>query len=252
MDTSVSPSPQERLRSIENLLRSSGAVRMADLALEFGVSEMTIRRDLDELEALGMARRVRGGAAAVGPEPFSERHRHHARAKGKIAEKLIDLIPDRGTIALDASSTVHRLATLLNGARDLIVVTHSLNTFQALAGKSGIRPTLTGGSIEPSTGSLVGPVAVRTAECFMFDVFMCSCAALDATLGPSETSLEEADIKLAIGARSKRVVLALDHTKLGTRAQACGIPLGEVDLLVTDLDPEDKRLDPYRPNVELR
>ncbi len=225
---------------------------MADLALEFGVSEMTIRRDLAELEALGMARRVRGGAAAVGPEPFSERHRHNARAKGRIAEKLIELIPDRGTIALDASSTVHRLATLLHGARDLVVVTHSLNTFQALAGKTGIRPTLTGGSMEPSTGSLVGPVAVSAAECFLFDIFVCSSAALDVTLGPSEASLEEADIKLAIGSRSKRIILALDHTKLGTRAHARGIPLGEVDLLVTDLDPEDKRLDPYRPNVGVR
>ena len=84
-------------------------MRIDRLATEFGVSEMTIRRDLDEPEALGVARRIRGGAVAMGPEPFAERHRHNARAKARIAGKLLDLVPNRGTIAFDASSTVYRL-----------------------------------------------------------------------------------------------------------------------------------------------
>ena len=111
-------SPEERLGEVKDLISERGAVRIDQLAADFGVSEMTIRRDLDELEALGIARRVRGGAIALGPEPFAQRHRHNARAKGRIAEKLIDLIPAVGTVAFDASTTVHRLAASLEMARD--------------------------------------------------------------------------------------------------------------------------------------
>jgi DeoR family fructose operon transcriptional repressor len=227
-------------------LRDTGAVRIDGLAAEFGVSEMTIRRDLDELEALGAARRVRGGAVAVGPEPFAERHRHNARAKARIADKLLGVIPDRGTVAFDASTTVYRLAAALDGARDLVVVTNGMDTFHKLTGKTGIVATLTGGSIEPRTGSLVGPVAVRSAEDFMFDVFVCSSAALDPALGSSEASLEEAEVKRALSRTSGRIVLAVDHSKLGTRAEARMFALDEIDALVTDLDPADDRLDPYR------
>jgi len=244
-------SPHERLDVIEQRLRERGAVRIDGLAAEFGVSEMTIRRDLDELEALGVARRVRGGAVAVGPEPFAERHRHSARAKARIAEKLLALVPDTGTAAFDASTTVYRLAAAMEGARDLVVVTNGLDTFQSLSGKAGVVATLTGGSVEPRTGSLVGPVAVRSAEDLMFDVFVCSSAALDAELGSSEASLEEAEVKRALSRTSRRIVLAVDHSKLGTRAPARMFAPDEVDILVTDLDPSDDRLDPYR-GIELR
>lgn len=227
-------------------------MRIDELAAELGVSDMTIRRDLDELAALGVARRVRGGAAAVGPEPFAERHRHNARAKARIAERLRGLIPDRGTIAFDASSTVYRLAARLDGARDLVVVTNGFDTFQGLTGKAGIVATLTGGTVEPRTGSLIGPVAVRAAESYLFDVFVCSAAALDPALGSSEASLEEAEVKRALSSRSERIILAVDHTKLGTRAQARMFALEEIDLLVTDLDPNDARLDPYRARVKIR
>src|SRR6266508_217515 len=202
----VAPSsPYERLNLIEQRIRETGTVRIDQLASEFGVSEMTIRRDLDELEALGVARRIRGGAVAVGPEPFAERHRHNARAKARIAGKLLDLIPKRGTIAFDASSTVYRLAAALDGAQDLL-----------------------------------------------FDVLVCSAAAVDPTVGSSEASLEEAQVKRALSVTASRVVLAVDHSKLGTRAQARMFALDEVALVVTDLDPDDARLNPYRASVEVR
>ena len=85
----------------------------------------------------------------------------------------------------------------------------------------------------------------------MFDAFVCSSAALDPDLGSSEASLEEAEVKRALARASRRIVLAVDHSKLGTRAQARMFALDEIDVLVTDLDPVDERLDPYR-GVEIR
>lgn len=248
--TAAAPNGQlQRLRTIEQRLSDNGSVRIDALAEELSVSEMTIRRDLDELEKLGVARRVRGGAVAIGPEPFAERHRTNARAKGIIAEKLTDIIPNRGSVAFDASTTVHRYATSLEVARDLIVVTNGIDTFEALAGTPGVTATLTGGAREPRTGSLVGSVAAKAAEDFLFDVFVCSAAALDPELGSSEASLAEAEVKRALSATSSRIVLALDHSKLDARGQARLFRPHEVDLLVTDLDPSDARLAAYRATI---
>ena len=248
----TAPAQHDRLRLIEERTRDAGFVRIDELAAAYGVSEMTIRRDLDELQILGVARRVRGGAVSVGPEPFVKRHRHNARAKARIADKLLDLLPDRGTVAFDASSTVHRLAADLDGARDLVVVTNGLDTFAAMAGKPGLTPTLTGGSADPRTGSLTGPVASRAAQDFVFDLFICSGSAIDPEIGSSEASLAEAEVKRAFASSCKRVILAIDQAKLGTRAEARMFSLDQVELLVTDLAPDDTRLDGYRSRVALR
>ena len=245
-------SPEERLGVVRSLISDRGAVRIDELAIDFGVSEMTIRRDLDELEALGVARRVRGGALALGPEPFAQRHRHNARAKARIAEKLLPLLPVSGTVAFDASTTIHRLAASLEIARDLVVVTNGLDTFSTLVGKAGITASLSGGTQEPRTGSLVGPMAVRAVGSYLYDAFVCSAAALDHDVGSSEAALAESEVKWAFSQTSRQIILAVDQTKLGTRAQARMFEFEQLDLLVTDLDPTDARLDKYRGRVELR
>src|SRR5690348_16405751 len=97
---------EERLRWLSERLRAAGSVSIPEAAAKLNVSEMTIRRDLLELEERGTARRVRGGAVPVGPRTFEERHRRRARAKGLIAAKLLALMPGSGSVAFDASSTV--------------------------------------------------------------------------------------------------------------------------------------------------
>ena len=244
-------SPEERLDEMRDLIAEQGAVRIDQLAIAFGVSEMTIRRDLDELDALGLARRVRGGAIALGPEPWERRHQHHARAKSRIAEKLLPLVPASGTVAMDASTTIYRLAAAIETARDLVVVTNGWDTFHSMKNTPGVTATLTGGSEEPRTGSLVGPMAVRAAQSFFYDTFFSSAAALDTEFGSSEAALAESEVKRAFSQASNRIVLALDQSKLDTRAQARVFAFETVDLLVTDLDPTDSRLDPYRALVDI-
>jgi DeoR family transcriptional regulator, fructose operon transcriptional repressor len=246
-----SKSPEERLGAVRDLIAKRGTVRIDQLAGDFGVSEMTIRRDLDELEALGIVRRVRGGAIALGPEPWEQRHQHHARAKARIAEKLLPLVPVSGTVAFDASTTIYRLAAGIEKARDLVVVTNGWDTFHSMKTTPGVTASLTGGTEEPRTGSLVGPMAVRAAEGFLYDTFFSSAAALDFEFGSSEAALAESEVKRAFALTSSRIVLAVDHSKLGTRAQARVFSFEEIDVLVTDLDPSDGRLDPYREIVHL-
>ncbi len=251
MSQRVSKSPEERLGEMRELIAEHGAVRIDQLAAEFGVSEMTIRRDLDELETLGLARRVRGGAIALGPEAWEQRHQENARAKAKIAEKLLPLVPASGTVAFDASTTIYRLAAAIETARDLVVVTNGWDTFHSMRSTPGVTATLTGGSEEPRTGSLVGPMAVRAAQDFLYDTFFSSAAAFDLELGSSEAALAESEVKRAFSQTANRIVLAIDQSKLNTRAQARVFDFEDLDLLVTDLEPSDPRLDPYRDLVDI-
>ena len=242
---------EERLEWLRERLESDGTVQLRDAAAELGVSEMTIRRDLQELEGLGVVRRVRGGAVATGPATIGERQRQHARAKAKVATKLMSFLPMSGAVALDASSTMLRLASGIEGAKDLTVVTNGLEAFDALQGKPGVHPVLTGGAHDARTGSLVGPVATRVAGTIHVDVFFLSAAGVTVD-GASESTLEEAQVKLAFAATARRVVLGVDGSKLDQRSLAAGLGWDQVDTLVTDLDPTSPRLRAYSGAADLR
>jgi DeoR family fructose operon transcriptional repressor len=239
-----------RREQLHALLQRDGAVVLAEVAGAYGVSEMTIRRDLFDLERAGVARRVRGGAVAVGPELFQRRQQRAAGAKQAISAKLMALVPTGGAIALDASSTIHRFAVDLS-AGDLTVVTSGLETFAALRGRTGVRSYLTGGEIEEATGSLVGAVAQRTIRDFVFARAFVSATCLDARFGATEATFDGGELKRTMRSCSSSVVLAIDSSKLGESAPAKALDLDEIDIVVTELDPQDERLDPFRDRVEL-
>ena len=240
-----------RLEDIRAKVDTDGRVKVADLALAFDVSEMTIRRDLDLLVDQGFVRRVRGGAMAMGPQPFTERFNRHGRAKERIAAKLADLVGEGGAIGVDASTTLQRLAGALDGVRDLTILTNGPEAFSALQGHAGVVPMLTGGRLDLRTGSLVGPLASRAVRDFTLRRLFLSAAAVDPEIGTSESTLEDADTKLAFAEVSSQIVLAVDSSKLGKRAASRCLGLDRIDYLVTELDPDDARLDPYRDQIQL-
>ena len=241
-----------RIETIRSRVLTDGRVRIADLAVELDVSEMTIRRDLDALVDQGAVRRVRGGALALGPEPFAERYGRQSEAKDRIADKLVALVGEGGAIGLDASTTMQRLAVRLRAERELTVLTNSPETFAVLGDHPGVTPLLTGGQLDRRTGSLVGPLAVASAGAVLLRRLFVSAAAVDAVVGSSEVTLEDAEAKSAMAAAAGQVVLAVDGGKLDQRAAARCLPLARIDVLVTDLDPADERLDPYRTSCEIR
>lgn len=243
----------DRLQRIEAEVRRVGRVKVVELAVALDVSEMTIRRDLDALAEQGAVRRVRGGAVSMGPQPFAERSSRQVRAKDRLAGKLADLVGDSdgGAIGIDASTTLLRLASQLDGVRDLTVVTNGPDTFAALQARSGVTALLTGGRLDARTGSLVGPLATRAARGLLLRRLFVSAAAVHPDHGTSENTLEDAEVKLALAAVAGEIVVAVDASKLGQRSTARGLGPDRVDLLVTDLDPADRRLDPYRDAWDL-
>jgi DeoR family fructose operon transcriptional repressor len=247
----VSLDALDRLQQIEATIRAEGRVKVVDAATRFGVSEMTIRRDLDVLAEQGIVQRIRGGAVAIGPQPFAERFSRHVRDKDRIAAKLASLVGDGGAIGLDASTTLQRLAVSLRELRDLTVVTNGQDTFAALQDTPGVTALLTGGRLDPRTGSLVGPLATRTARELLLRRLFVSAAALHPDHGTSEATLEDAEVKLALADVAAEVIVAVDSSKLDQRAPARALGPDQVQILVTELDPGDARLDPYRDRWEL-
>lgn len=255
MSFTGSVSGDERIAHILGVVDRDGRVLVAEVADALDVSAMTIRRDLDLLEQRGLVRRVRGGAVAAGPRTFADRHGAQARSKAAIADKLLDLVGEGGAIGIDASSTLQRLAGRLQDRATtdgLTVVTNGPETFNVLQGQAGITALLTGGQLDPRTGSLIGPLATRAANDLRLRRLFVSAAAVDPRHGSLEAALEEADVKLALGDVATEVVLAVDHTKLHASGPARCFPLDRVAFLVTDLDPSDDRLAPFRDQVELR
>lgn len=240
-----------RRQALAALLSSSGSVRIEDLASRFQVSTMTIRRDLQAMEDDGLVRRVRGGAVS-GATNFEARESRAGRAKQEIARKLEALVPSGGVgICMDASSTIAVLAGSMPPAENLSVVTSGIETFQTLVRDSRIHTYLTGGQKDPNAGSLIGPVASATLKQFSFARAFLSSAAVDPSFGTSEFSAEECEIKRLMAELSDHVVMAADSQKLGTGAAARCLPWDGIDLMVTELDASDGRLDPYRDHVEL-
>ncbi len=242
---------EERRARLLEILARDGALRLDPVAEELGVSAMTVRRDLDDLEAEGLARRVRGGAVApLLPRPFGDRMSTRSAAKSAIARKALDLVPATGAVAFDASSTTGVLLGEVS-ARDLVVATNSVQNAATARRRPGVRAILIGGELDERTDSFVGAVAGRAAASLGYLRFFTSASAVSPA-GTSEVSLEEAQLKEVFAGRADETILLIDSSKLGRSALAHGLDWGRIDLMVTDLDPSDPRLDGYRDLTELR
>lgn len=253
MATSGTLRAEERKASILAALEQDGTVQLEQVAEKLGVSPMTVRRDLDDLEAAGLLRRVRGGAVAMpGPRPFSERRSVRLRAKQVIAEKAADLIPLSGAIALDASTTTGTIGASMDARSGLTIATNSYENFLSVRSIPGVTGVLVGGEAEDNTGSFVGLIACQAAGSMLYQRFFVSASAVDVAHGTSEVSLAESQVKRAFAEASKETVLCVDFSKLGQQSVALGFPFEDISTMITDLDPRDRRLDDYRDLVELR
>jgi DeoR family fructose operon transcriptional repressor len=242
---------EERRRVLLDLLRESGRVDITGAAAQLGVHHMTIRRDLKGLEREGSARLVRGGAIFVGTEEFEIRQSRALSAKRRIAGKLAPLVRKHESVAIDASTTLFALVEELPAVDHLLVVTYGIPAFQALQSRTDVRAFLSGGEVDRRTGSLVGPVAQRTLQSFSVSCGFLSATGLDPELGTMEPTVEEVEMKQAMVRASQHVVLAVDSTKLSQRSAVRALSLDQIQTVVTELDPADSRLDPYREQVLL-
>jgi DeoR family fructose operon transcriptional repressor len=242
---------EARRAAILSLARSSGTVALDEAASTFDVHPMTIRRDFEALERDGIVRRVRGGIMPVGDDPVNVRRTQNFAAKRTIAAKIIPLISSSSTIGMDASTTVGAVAEALGSNRHLTVVTNGLFAFDTLARNTAVRAHLTGGEREQRNASLVGMLAQQGFEAFHFDVSVISGMGVHADSGTSESTLAQAAVKDSLARVSRRLILAVDSSKLQSRSSVRALNLDRISTLVTELAPADPLLDPFRPYITI-
>ena len=226
-----------RRQRLSAIVESRGAARLEELSAALGVSQATVRRDLNALASTGRLRRVHGGAVAVDQrldEPhFDVKAASAAAEKQRIAARALELIAPDDTIYLDSGSTVLALARLLHGWNRLTVVTNSLPVATELVGR-GPRLIVIGGELRATSRALVGPLTRLLLDELQVDRAFMGTFALSVDDGLTTTDPSEAYTKQLVVARAREVVLLADATKMGTRSFVRAGRLADVDVLVTD------------------
>lgn len=228
----------KRKQRIREELMSRGEVEFSALAAEHGVSEMTIRRDIDALEAEGIVRKVIGGAIALGKiaEPtFEARSGLDVASKIHIAESAVEQLSIHETVILDSGSTALAVARAIRGAGlGLTVVTPSLFVAVELANEPDTTVLLTGGLVRPGELSLIGVEAVEGFRAFNCDTFVMGVAGVHEQRGFTDYHRDESAVKRAAIAASDRLIVVADHSKMGRTYLSNIAPLDAADILVTD------------------
>ena len=228
----------ERRQRILELVETEGSVSVDELAQRFGVSEMTIRRDLRILESDGLLRRIHGGATSNRGRsyepPFLLRTRKQAEAKTRIGRRAAEMIGNGDSVALDVGTTTLEIARHLGGKQDLTIITPSLHIANVLASQPGIRLILTGGILRPGELSLIGHLAERAFEEFHVDKLFLGIGGISFEAGLTEFNLEDAQTKKAMLRCAKECIVVADATKFHHIAFAAVAPLEAVHRIVTD------------------
>jgi DeoR/GlpR family transcriptional regulator of sugar metabolism len=244
-----------RLAALTGLLQRDGRVEVSQAAETFGTAEMTVRRDLDRLVAMGMARRVRGGAISLlmrGEElPFAMRALERSEAKARIGAAVADVLRDGEAVLLDSGTTSLEVARALAGLRSTVIAM-SLHVATVLSAGESVRLLLPGGEARPGELAMTGPLALASIAALRFDTAVLAPCGL---AGGQVTAhdLGDAAVKRAMIASAARVVVAADGSKFRQTAMAVVSATDAVDMVITDATAPGDALDALRAaGVEVR
>lgn len=228
---------QQRHTEIQERLRLDGAVRVAELARTFGVTEETVRRDLEKLDKAGKLVRTHGGALPTRDVsqdvPFDIRQTAKLAEKQAIARHAVRYVGEGAAIALDASSTVHELARVLPDQR-LTVITNSLPATLLLARCEQLQVLSTGGILDPGSVSWTGSLAEHALDRININRCFLSTHGVHVDRGLSEVDDYQARVKHRMMDAAEEVYLLVDHSKFGMRRMVPLAGLDEIDVLITD------------------
>ncbi len=230
----------ERHSYILKLIDDKKVVTINELAKPMRVSPNTIRRDLQELEKLGLLRRTHGGAVLldqVKPDDlFSYHTRQHVQVEAKeaVAQAALQLIKDGDSLILHSGTTVALLAQALKSRKDLTVLTNSLLVVQELETTGGIEVLLTGGSVDRNRKMLHGPLAENSLGLVRADKVFLSASSVSAGAGFSTSAAGEVNLEQASIRNCAEAYLLVDHLKFERSAFWNIAPLTSLTAVIVD------------------
>ncbi len=236
----------ERRNQILEQLQREKRVVVSELSAFFGVSEETIRRDLEKLSEDGFVVKTYGGAVLnednVVDMPFVIRKNTNVAEKQIIGKLIAGMINDGEQIVMDASSTVAGTARYLKAKSNLTIVTNSVEILIEMSDVSGFNVISTGGVLKEGTLSLTGAQVDRSYASYNVDTAVFSCKGIDVNSGITDSNETNAYIKQTLLSSARRKVLAIDHTKFGKTALVRICALKDITHVVTDVKPSDEWL----------
>ncbi len=235
---------EERLRITLETVRERGSVTVPELSDTFGVSEITIRRDLKELAERGLIRRAHGGAvypAGTLPEPpVIQRMQKNRAYKLRIAEAAADLIEDGDSVFIGSGSTTTYIARKLVNRQNLTVVTNAISVATELATADGVTVVVLGGLLRPSELSMVGHITEQALKEVRLEKVFLGMRAISLEAGLTNDYLPEVMTDRAILQMAPKLIVVADYSKFGKIASAFVASIDQITTLVTnkEVDPE--------------
>ena len=240
---------RQRQRLILNMLENSPSLRTIELAKYFDVTDETIRRDLETLDAENKLIRTHGGALRIEKRsaelPLQKRLNENRAAKQEIAKKAIGLISPSDTIFLDASSTVLTFAESLPDIK-ITVITDAHDCVVPLTSKANIDVITSGGKLDRVSHSYCGISALSLMKRFSIDKAFFSCNGLDLERGASEVAEIHAEFKENSLSICREKILLCDSSKFGVQSLRFFCDINSIDTVITDSAADPDFLDKLR------
>jgi DeoR family transcriptional regulator of aga operon len=229
---------EERRRLILATLNRDGRVLVGDLAKHFRTSQVTIRKDLDILQAHGRVHRTHGGAlpaqeGALDDPTLREKEKLHRKEKLQIAAAAARMVRKGQVVILDSGTTTTAIARTLREFENLTIITNAVNIAAELSGSS-VEVILTGGTLRKNSFSLVGPIAEETLRRLNADILFLGVDGFDVHYGLSTPNLLEAKVNRAMMDVARVVVAVCDSSKFGRRSLSLIAPVSAAHHVITD------------------
>ena len=240
----MSPDPNERESFMLDRLAKEGSLSVAALAREFGLSEVTIRSDLKNLEDKGFVSRTRGGAYPTFYKDILERRGLNLEEKNRIAKAAAEFVHDDDRIMIEAGTTTALIVRYLTGRRGVQILTNSTLVFSYARLNPSLSIILTGGVFRKETESLVGPVALKAIMDFNVRLAFVGTDGFTPDRGMTTQLVEGAEIVKAMRSRAEETWLVADSSKYGKTGFVSVLPLSKVDGIITDsrLDEDARKI----------
>ncbi|MBV6760391.1 DeoR/GlpR family DNA-binding transcription regulator [Rhodococcus opacus] len=229
---------KERRTYLTDEIARNGRVITSEMSAKLGVSEVTIRADLDELERQGRVRRTHGGATAPDLSSavvaFDTRMSMYREEKRRIALEAAKYVLSNQTVIFDAGTTVQALAQAMPEVSGLRVFTPGLTLAHQLLTVEGVETYLMGGRIDPDWGETTGSPSEQGIEDVIAHTLFLGAMGVDSSLDIVDNSTSLATNKLQFARRARTIVLLMDSSKWECHGAAKVMPLSRIDVVITD------------------
>lgn len=232
----------QRIQQIEDYIKQCGSISLDSLCEQFGVSKNTIRRDVNELEARGVIKKVYGGVVWNNDEKsiipsIAQRGVTMQEAKTRIAQKAAEFVHDNDIIVLDSGTTVMQMVEYLTARQNLTIITNSVPVLDVTLSHEQFHVIVTGGELYHPTASFVGMEAISWLQRLNASTLFLAATGVSINKGLTNYSTIESDMKKVMMTVSERVILLVDHTKFDVVSLMTFADLKDIDIVITDTNP---------------